>query len=234
MTLGAPVGSLADLIEELDPKPVLVSELAWRGLVFDVRRDQVDLGPAGVVTRDYLDHPGAVVILPWREVLVPGGPPTPQAQVLLIRQYRHATGHALWELPAGLLDIPGEPPWEAAARELAEEVDLRADTWHVLVDDVASPGILPEWVRVFLARDLQDIPAGQRYTRDGEEHDLHPMWVPFADAVTAAIRGQIHNAATVAGLLAAAEHHRRAWTDLRPHDTPWPQHPAFRTTHRDG
>ena len=66
---------------------------------------------------------------------------------------------------------------------LAEEVDLRADTWHVLVDDVASPGILPEWIRVFLARDLHDVPLAQRHTRDGEEHDLHPLWVPFADAV---------------------------------------------------
>lgn len=225
MSLHAPVGTLAELIECYQPKSVVASELAWQGLVFDVRRDRVDLGEAGLVTRDYLDHPGAVVILPWREVTVDG---QLVAQVLLIRQYRHATGSYLWELPAGLLDIPGEPPWRAAARELAEEVDLAARTWHVLVDDVASPGILPEWVRVFLARDLHELPVDSRHVRDGEEHELRPMWVPFSDAVTAAITGLIHNAATVAGLLAAAEHHRRDWADLRAPDAPWPQHPAYR------
>lgn len=221
MTLDAHRGRLTDLVEQHAPLPVVESTLLFEGLVFDVRRDRVDLGAAGVVTRDYLDHPGAVVVLALHRF-------DDVDHVLLIHQYRHATGTRLWELPAGLLDQPGEPPWQAAARELAEEVDLRADTWHVLVDDVASPGIMPEWIRVFLARELHDIPLAQRHTRDGEEHDLHPMWVPFADAVTAAISGRIHNAATVAGLLAAAEHQRRGWADLRPHDAPWPEHPAYR------
>ena len=221
MTLAARRGSLADLVERHAPLPVVESRLVFEGLVFDVRRDRVDLGAAGVVTRDYLDHPGAVVVLPlhrFGEV----------DHVLLIHQYRHATGTKLWELPAGLLDQPGEPSWQAAARELAEEVDLTAGSWHVLVDDVASPGILPEWIRVFLARDLRDVPPERRHVRDGEEHDLEPLWVPFDDAVTAALTGRIHNAATVAGLLAADAHRRRGWSLLRPQDTPWPEHPACR------
>ncbi|HRW18205.1 MAG TPA: NUDIX hydrolase [Dermatophilaceae bacterium] len=226
MSLQAPIGSLADLVESHDPMPVVASEIAWHGLVFDVRRDRVDLGDAGVVTRDYLDHPGAVVVLPWREVTGVDG--STEAQVLLVRQYRHAVGSWLWELPAGLLDIAGEPPWQAAARELHEEADLRAATWHVLVDDVASPGILPEWVRVFLARDLHDVPEQQRHARDGEEASLRPLWLPFDDVLTAALTGRIHNAATVAGLLAAAAHRQRDWRDLRPHDAPWPEHPAYR------
>ncbi len=230
--LRVPVGSLADLVERRDPMPVVSSEIAWQGLVFDVRRDRVDLGEAGVVTRDYLDHPGAVVVLPWREVEVAGdgaasGRHT-EEQVLLIRQYRHSVGTRLWELPAGLLDQAGEPPWRAAARELAEEVDLVAGSWHVLADTVASPGILPEWLRIFLARDLRPVAEAERHVRDGEEADLVPLWVPFGDAVTAALTGRLHNAATVAGLLAAAAHHARGWADLRPYDAPWPEHPAYR------
>ncbi|PID96424.1 MAG: ADP-ribose pyrophosphatase [Actinomycetales bacterium] len=223
MTLAAPRGTIADLIDERDPMPVIDSEITFHGLVFDVRRDQVDLGDAGQVTREYLDHPGAVVVLAWHEF---DGVP----HLLLVHQYRHATGTRLWELPAGLLDVPGEPPWRAAARELAEEGDLVATTWHVLSDDVASPGILPEWRRVFLARDLGDLPEDERHTREGEEHDLRPLWVPFDDAVEAVITGRLHNASTVAGILAADAHRRRHWVHLRPFDAPWPEHPAYLET----
>ena len=61
MSLEAPVGSFADLVDEIDPRPVLGTVVPFRGLIFDVRRDTVDLGPAGVVERDYVEHPGAVL-----------------------------------------------------------------------------------------------------------------------------------------------------------------------------
>lgn len=220
MTLTAGRGSLADLADRHDPLPVLSHDQVWSGLIFGVARDRVDLGDR-VVTRDYLTHPGAVVIVPLHQF-------DGIDHVLLINQYRHAVGGYLWELPAGLLDVPGEPPAGAAARELAEEVDLRAGTWHVLADDVASPGILPEWVRILLARDLVDIPVSDRHQRTGEEALLTALWVPLDDAVTAALTGRIHNAATIIGLLATEAHRRRDWRDLRAADAPWPEHPAYR------
>src|SRR5690606_30978577 len=118
MTLGAPRLSLADLVDLVEPRPVPTSEVALRGRVWDVRRDTVDLGEAGTVTREYVDHPGAVAVLALRE-------DRGLAEVLLIQQYRHPVGAFEWELPAGLLDVDGEPPVVAAARELTEEADLR-------------------------------------------------------------------------------------------------------------
>ena len=125
-------------------------------------RERVDLGAGGVVTRDFVTHPGAVAVLALREL-------DGVDHVLMIRQYRHASGGHVWELPAGLLDVDGEPPWEAAARELAEEVDLTADEWHVLADDVTSPGAFPETVRIFLARGLQEVAAADAHQRTAEE-----------------------------------------------------------------
>src|SRR6476661_5277882 len=125
--LSAPIGSGEDVVEEWRSHPVVDSRLVFEGLIFDVRRDRVDLGDGGVVTRDLVTHPGAVAVLALRTV---GG----VDQAMLIRQYRHACGAHVWELPAGLLDVDGEPPWDAAARELAEEVDLIAKEWHVLAD----------------------------------------------------------------------------------------------------
>ena len=196
MSLTAPTGAAADLVEVWRSEPVLESSTPFEGIIFDVRRDRVDLGAGGVVTRDLVTHPGAVAVLALRTV-------DGVDQTLLIRQYRHACGGHVWELPAGLLDVADEPPWEAAARELAEEVDLVAGQWHVLGDDVTSPGAFPETVRIFLARDLSDVPAAEAHQRTAEELTLRPLWVPLDDAVEAALAGQISNSATLVGLLSA-------------------------------
>jgi ADP-ribose pyrophosphatase len=217
--LSAPIGSGEDVVEEWRSLPVVDSQLVFEGLIFDVRRDRVDLGAGGVVTRDYIEHPGAVAVLALREV---GGEP----HVLLIRQYRHASTAFVWELPAGLLDVAGEPPWLAAARELAEEVDLVADEWHVLADDITSPGAFAETVRVFLARGLHDVPEADRHERTAEELTLRPLWVPLDDAVEAALAGRISNSATLVGLLAAHASRAGGWASLRPRDAAWPARDA--------
>jgi 8-oxo-dGTP pyrophosphatase MutT (NUDIX family) len=147
MSLNAKVLPGADLSDLLERRPVLKSELVFEGMVWDVRRDTVDLGEAGQVRREYVDHPGAVSIVALRQV-------DGRGQVLLIQQYRHPVGAFEWELPAGLLDVAGEPPWLGAARELNEEADLTAGRWHVLIDYFGSPGGISEALRVFLARDL--------------------------------------------------------------------------------
>ncbi len=216
--MGAATLPADGLHDRPDPRPVSQREVRYRGMVWDVHRDTVDLGAAGVVQREYLEHPGAVVAAPYREV---GG----RAQLLLINQYRHPVGTREWELPAGLLDVAGEDPWRAAARELGEEVDLAAETWHVVADFYASPGGMNEALRIYLARDLRPLPVAQRHERDAEELDMPTHWVDLEDAVAAALSGRINNAAAVIGVLAVDAARARDWSTLRPADTPWPQHP---------
>ncbi|WP_374968846.1 NUDIX domain-containing protein [Terrabacter sp. BE26] len=221
MNLDAPRGTGADLVEDWTREPVLESTTPFKGIIFDVVRDRVDLGEGGVVTRDYVSHPGAVAVLALREL-------DGVDHVMMIRQYRHATGAHVWELPAGLLDVDGEPPWEAAARELAEEVDLVADEWHVLADDVTSPGAFPETVRIFLARGLSSVDEDDAHERTAEELSLRPLWVPLDDAVDAALAGRISNSATLVGLLSAGLSRSRDWSTLRPRDAAWPAREAQR------
>ena len=220
MSLDAPVGAQAEVRDTIAPKTVVESEVAWRGLIFDVRRDRVDLGTGEVVTRDYIDHPGAVLILALREI-------DGVDHLAMIRQYRHACRSYLWELPAGLLDIAGEAPRDAAARELREEVDLVATRWDVLIDAYASAGAFPEAYRVFLARDLAAAP-GEPHQRTGEEADLTVRWVSLDDAYAAALAGQLHNPGALLGIMAAWGARAQGWNTLRPHDAPWPEHPAYR------
>lgn len=209
MSLDAASASAQELVDRTEPRPVLATEVAFRGLVWDIRRDTVDLGAAGEVVREYVAHPGAVAVLALRE-------DRGAQEVLLIQQYRHPVRTVEWELPAGLLDVAGEPPAEAAARELAEEADLVAQDWWLLADFVASPGGLDERLRVYLARGLSQVPLAERFVREGEEHDMPVRWVALDDAVDAVLSGRLRNATTVIGLLTAHAAAGRAWAGLRP------------------
>lgn len=140
-------------------------------------------------------------------------------RVLLIRQYRHPARQYLWELPAGLCDHPGEPPLDAARRELAEETGLQAATWSTLADLRPSPGISTEVARVYQAGQLSH---GTRAGGDGEESDLGSRWVPLAEAVREVLAGRITNGLAVAGLLAAALQCERGDVPGRAADAPWP------------
>ncbi|MEP7017073.1 MAG: NUDIX hydrolase [Actinomycetota bacterium] len=220
MSLVAPVLRGADLADRLVRRPV-ESVVAFDGMVWDVRRDIVDLGEAGEVTREYLDHPGAVSIVALRAVEA-------HDQVLLIQQYRHPVGVLEWEVPAGLLDVEGEPPWQAAARELHEEADLTAHRWDVLIDYFGSPGGSSEALRVFLARDVAEVEHDERFSREGEERGMSVCWVDLDEAHEAVLRGQLHNPSAVIGILTAYAARARDWVTLRPRDIPWPEHPAYR------
>ncbi|MFC8924031.1 NUDIX domain-containing protein [Cellulosimicrobium sp. NPDC057127] len=195
------------------PRPVLSTGLVHEGRVFDLRADDVDLGEGGRVTREYLDHPGAVAVVALDD----------DDRVLLLRQYRHPVRRELWEPPAGLLDVEGEDARDAAARELAEEADLRAGRWDVLVDYYTSPGGSNEALRVFLARDLSPVPEYERHEREAEERDMEARWVPLDDVVAAVLAGQVHNPSAVVGILAAATSRAGGWASLRPADAPWPE-----------
>ena len=129
------------------------SETVYAGRIWNVVQERVDLGEGNEVVRDFVDHPGAVAVLAMR------GEPGAE-EVLLIQQYRHPIGAREWEIPAGLLDVDGEPPHEAAARELFEEADLRAGRIDLLLDYASSPGGLSEQLRIFLARERRDETLG--------------------------------------------------------------------------
>lgn len=221
MAIDAEVIAGADLHDDLVGKRVVASEVAMRGRVWDVQRDQVDLGAAGVVTREFIEHPGAVAIVALRRH-------AERDQIVLIQQYRHPIRATEWELPAGLLDVDGEEPLLAAARELAEEVDLRAETWHVLTDLFPSPGSLGEAIRIFLARDVGPVPDDERHARDGEELDMPVGWVDLDEAQEAALAGRLGNGIAQLGIHAACAARDRGWSTLRTPDAPWPAHPTQR------
>ncbi len=196
---------------------VVGSEVVYRGKLFGLRRDEVAMPGGGTAVREVLTHPGAVVIAAVDE----------HDRVAVVHQFRHPLRRELWEIPAGLLDVDGEPPWEAARRELAEEAGAQAATWHTLLDLATSPGISEEVVRVFLARDITTVPEADRYVAYGdEEAEMQVDWVPLDEAVDRAMAGELENAATVAGVLAAARARDVGWTGLRPPDAPWPARPA--------
>ena len=200
-----------DLRDEVVSRPVSASRTVFEGMVWDVVEERVDLGEAGEVTRQFVHHPGAVAVVALDE----------HERICLIQQYRHPVRTLEWEVPAGLLDVDGEQPWVAAARELHEEADLGAETWHVLADYYSSPGGLDEALRVYLARGLTAVPDADRHVRDGEEHGMPVRWVPLEDAESAVLTGRLHNPSAVVGVLAACAARRRGWSTLRPVDSPW-------------
>ncbi|HZE00811.1 MAG TPA: NUDIX hydrolase [Pseudonocardiaceae bacterium] len=189
------------------------SETLHVGRVLAVRLDQVVMPGGRVAQREIVEHPGAVAIVALHD----------DASVMMIDQYRHAVGRRLRELPAGLLDTAGEQPVSTGRRELVEEVGCTAQEWSVLVDVVSSPGFSDEAVRVFLARGLTEIgrPAGG----DDEEADLSVVRVPLTDAVRQVLAGEIVNASTVAGLL-AAQAVLAGMAQPRPVDASWPDRPT--------
>lgn len=207
-----------DLRDVLAPRPVLESTRIHDGMIWDLVAERVDLGAAGPVRREFVSHPGAVAV-----VALDG-----RGRVLLVQQYRHPTRHLLWELPAGLLDVTGEPPADAARRELAEEADLLAATWHVLLDVFMSPGGSDEAVRIYLAREMSAVPHVDRFDREHEELDMPTAWIDLDEARDAVLAGRVHSPTAVSGLMAAVIARDSGWSTLRAQDAPWPEHKAYR------
>jgi 8-oxo-dGDP phosphatase len=201
------------------PRHLLSTEKVYEGRIWDVVSDSFQLSETGeALTRDYIDHPGAVAVLPMNDA----------GEVLLIRQYRHPVGMDLWEIPAGLLDVEGEEFVVGAARELAEEADLSAATWNVLADFFNSPGSSSEAIRIYLARGLTEVPHHERHERTDEEAEIEFHWIALDEAVAAVLAGRLHNPSAVVGILAAAAARTADFAGLRPGDAPWPEHPSQR------
>jgi 8-oxo-dGTP pyrophosphatase MutT (NUDIX family) len=211
-------GDGVPLEDRFAPRPVVRTELLYHGAIWDVTAETADLGEAGTVRREILHHPGAVTVLALDD----------DERVLLLRQYRHPVRMDLWELPAGLLDMPGEPPLEAARRELAEEADLKAERWDLLVDWFNSPGGSDEALRLFVARGISPVPEEELHTRTEEEVGMLARWVALEEARDAVLAGRIHNPGSVVGILTACVDRELGWSTLRPADSPLPEHHAYR------
>ena len=191
--------------------PVVSSEKLAEGTVVSVRRDVVRMPDDEEVGREVVKHPGAVGILALDEA----------GQVLLIRQYRHPVGRQLWEIPAGLRDVAGEPPLATAQRELLEEAGYLAADWQVLADFFTSPGITSERLRVYLARGLTSVPDAERqYVPNHEEAHLRIEWAPLDVVVSRILAGNLHNGVMMIGVLAAFAARQDGFATLRGPDAP--------------
>jgi len=188
------------------------SETLHTGKIFALRRDQVRMPGGKVVTREVVEHFGAVAVVALDD----------DGNIPMIYQYRHAFGRRLWELPAGLLDVHGEAPHLTAARELKEEAGLEAGTWRVLVDLDSTPGFSDESVRVYLATGLCEVDRPEAHD---EEADMTLQWYPLAEAARKVLNGEIVNAIAVAGIL-AAHAITTGVAEARPLDSPWPDKPT--------
>jgi 8-oxo-dGTP pyrophosphatase MutT (NUDIX family) len=194
---------------------VVATSTPFTGKKTGVRTDEVVMPDGGTATRDYQVHPGSVAILALDDA----------GRVLVIKQYRHPVRHKLWEIPAGLLDIPGENPLHGAQRELYEEAHVKAGDWRVLVDLYSSPGGSDEAVRIFLARDITAV-EGARFEASGEEADMETTRVPLDELVRGVLAGELHNNSLICGVLAlSAALAGDGLEALRPAEAPWPARP---------
>jgi ADP-ribose pyrophosphatase len=161
----------------------------FRGRVLTLNLEQVRLPNGRVAELEIAHHPGGAAV-----VAVDA-----EGRVCLLRQFRHAAGGWLTELPAGKLD-GGEPPLACAQRELAEEAGAIARRWEKLGEFFSSPGVLTEVIHLYLARDLTATDA------QPEEHEvLEARWIPLDDAVGLAASGRLQDAKSLIGLLWARE-----------------------------
>jgi ADP-ribose pyrophosphatase len=160
----------------------------YSGRVIDLNVERVRLPNGNVAELEIVRHPGGAAVVAVDE----------RGQVCLLRQFRHAAGGWILELPAGKLDNR-EPPLDCAVRELREEAGREAREWQPLGSYLSSPGVLTEVLHLFLARGLATVAAAP------EEHEvLEVHWLPLQDAVAMAVDGRIRDGKTLVGLFRAA------------------------------
>jgi ADP-ribose pyrophosphatase len=169
---------------------VLSSKLAYDGKVFSIFTEKViEPGTIAPRTRDVIHHNGSIVVLAVDESKNPKDP-----DIILIRQYRHAVGQFLLELPAGRIE-PNEAPLAAAKREMIEETGFRAKRWTVLTKYFASPGFLGESMQIYLARDIRPGAANPE-----EDEHIEIVRTPLSQAMDLVAANKIHDGKTLIGL----------------------------------
>ena len=172
-------------------KPRLISsKLAYKGKVFSVFTDKVEEPGGNINIRDVIRHNGSVVILAVDESKDPRDP-----DIVFERQYRHAAGQFLIELPAGRVE-PQEATLAAAKRELIEETGYRAKRWTLLTKYFASPGFLGEWMQIYLARDIREGAAAPE-----PDETIEVFRLPLSEALALVAANKIHDGKTLIGLM---------------------------------
>ena len=161
----------------------LSSTHPWSGRRIRVRIDEVVRSDGHRTTREIVEHPGAVAIVAWDG-----------ERLAMLRQWRHATGEVLLEIPAGTLE-PDEAPLSTAQRELAEEAGLAASQWEAGPQFFTAPGFCDERMHLYLATGLSEASADT----DADEL-LEPDWLTLADALAAVDDGRIRDAKTIVGV----------------------------------
>jgi ADP-ribose pyrophosphatase len=156
----------------------------YTGKIFDVVLERVTLPNGSVKDREIVRHPGAAAMVPLLD----------DGRVVLIKQYRHAVGEFVWEIPAGTLE-PEEAPMACAKRELVEETGYEAASLEKLTEILPAPGYTDEHIHIFLATGLQ---AVDQRLEDDEVLELQPTVLETALAMVA--QGEIRDAKTIAGL----------------------------------
>ena len=175
------------------PAPLAISksEVVFEGKIWDITRESFDYNGETLV-REFVAHPGAVAVVALNDA----------DQVLLINQYRHPVREYLWEIPAGLLDLPGESKLEAAKRELLEETGYIAESWEELIEFHTTPGGNNETIAIFLARQLRH--QGHELELEGEETDLKVEWVSLSEALDSVLASEMRSPSAAVGIMAAA------------------------------
>jgi ADP-ribose pyrophosphatase len=167
----------------------LTKTVIHKGMVWDLVSETFEFN-GQLLTREYVDHTGAVAVLAFNE----------REELLLMKQYRRPVGKFLMELPAGLLDIPGESQLDCAKRELAEEAGLEAASWKELLSFHTTPGGNTEAISVFVAKELSS--SKMNFQATGEEVDMPKSWVPIDEAVKLVLSGKIMSPSAVVGIMA--------------------------------
>ncbi|HWW24026.1 MAG TPA: NUDIX hydrolase [Edaphobacter sp.] len=169
---------------------LISSKLSYKGKVFSVFTDKV-LEPSGHTNvRDVIRHNGSVVVLAVDESKNPKDP-----DIIFERQYRHAAGQFLIELPAGRVE-PGESTLAAAKREMIEETGYRAKRWTLLTKYFASPGFLGEWMQIYLARDIRE-----GVSQPESDENIEVFRMPLSEALAHVTANKIHDGKTLIGLM---------------------------------
>ena len=175
----------------LPDSAVLNTAVVFKGKIWNVVSKRFEF-QGEELTREYIQHPGAVAVLAINE----------EDEVLLIKQYRAPVNEYLCEMPAGLRDEEDESDLESAQRELSEEADYKADTWTHLHSFYTTPGSSSEVIEIFLAQDLS--PTGTSFDRTSEERGMVPIWIPFKDVLSSVMQSRTKSPTLVVAVLALA------------------------------
>ena len=191
MTTNVPVLDVGLLHDRPGDSAVTQSQVSFSGYVWNVVTDDVVLSNGDVVHRDVVRHPGAVAVIALDE----------DGHVVLVEQYRHPMMSRMWEAPAGLRDVDGEPALVTAQRELAEEAGLQAEQWTPLLELALTPGGSDEVISVFLAEDLSACEVAD-FVPEGEEAEIVVGRFPLQEVIEAVLAGRIRNATLACAVLA--------------------------------